>query len=538
MMSSTSTPRAARSGAPSASAHSTHAHSAMAASAKAASTPTPSVPTPSAPTPSTPTPSTFTPSSPAPFALEAEQRRAKVASMARLARAYRGWTVAQLNEALGRPLTRLASVSANPKLDLVARLADALEWEIGSVAENIWTPDADVDPGDARWHASFAMLDARAQAEHRAGSCAEMERTARVMREVAGSARERAVAANRLAGAFDGLGRYTRVLECVREGLAEREIGTDIRTMLTVNLANAHYTLWNLQEARSIAEGVLERFAGEAPVARIDRVAEAFGRALRGHARRRMLATAEPGAELDAAAASAVHDLRLAAELYRRLADDYGDAQYEALAHTARGGVIEARVAAGEIAGADAIEIILAELDRFVDLHTEPSPQLVESAGWWAVFGANIAVRMGECRADAGATAAVDPAGRSADRSTPRGRARRGGIGARSSTSPSTGASTSASASTSALGIDRAIAICTNKASEVADHLGHWPMRERAFTLEWLRRSTLGRIAGDDLASWTLDAEDLRILVGAMGRFPFFRQTGWAILERASIAAS
>ena len=78
----------------------------------------------------------------------------------------------------------------------------------------------------------------------------------------------------------------------------------------------------------------------------------------------------------------------------------------------------------------------------------------------------------------------------------------------------------------------------TNKASEVADHLGHWPMRERAFTLEWLRRSTLGRIAGDDLASWTLDAEDLRILVGAMGRFPFFRQTGWAILERASIAAS
>ena len=188
MMSSTSTPRAARSGAPSASAHSTHAHAthahaAMAASAKAASTPTPSTPTSS--------------TSPAPFALDAEQRRAKVASMARLARAYRGWTVAQLNEALGRPLTRLASVSANPKLDLVARLADALEWEIGSVAENIWTPDADVDPGDARWHASFATLDARAQAEHRAGSCAEMERTARVMRELAGSARERWNSANR-----------------------------------------------------------------------------------------------------------------------------------------------------------------------------------------------------------------------------------------------------------------------------------------------------------------------------------------------------
>ena len=66
-----------------------------------------------------------------------------------------------------------------------------------------------------------------------------------------------------------------------------------------------------------------------------------------------------------------MHDLRLASALYQRLADDYGDAQYEALAHTARGGMIEARVATGEVAGADAIDLILAELDRFVDLEAE-----------------------------------------------------------------------------------------------------------------------------------------------------------------------
>jgi hypothetical protein len=109
--------------------------------------------------------------------------------MTRLARAYRGWTVAQLNEALGRSHARLSATSANPKLDLVARLADALDWELGSVAENIWTPDTDVGPDDARWAQTFAALDARAQAEHRAGACTDMERTARVMRERPGNLR-------------------------------------------------------------------------------------------------------------------------------------------------------------------------------------------------------------------------------------------------------------------------------------------------------------------------------------------------------------
>jgi len=470
--------------------------------------------------------------------------------MTRLARAYRGWTVAQLNEALGRSHARLTATSANPKLDLVARLADALDWELGSVAENIWAPDIDVGPHDARWGQSFAALDARAQSEHRAGDCAAMERTAHVMRELAGTPRERAVAANRLAGALDGLGRYTRVLECVREGLAEREIGRDIRTMLTINLANAHYTLWNLHESRSIAEGVLERFSDEPPVARIDRVAEAFARALRGHARRRMLANAEPGSDLASAAASAAHDLRLADALYRRLADDYGDAQYEALAHTARGGLLEARVASGEVAGGEAIELILSELERFVDLEAEPSPQLIESAGWWAVFGANIAVRMDEPDGSAG-NGPMQRGSHARAGAQPRGEGHRSGeihqpgdihrledihrpedIHARCDRRPRGHAELPRRSSA----LDQAIAICTNKAGEVADHLGHWPMRERAFTLEWLRRQTLGRLGADELSAWTLDTEDLRILVGAMGRFPYFRQTGWAILERASFA--
>ena len=116
---------------------------------------------------------------------------------------------------------------------------------------------------------------------------------------------------------------------------------------------------------------------------------------------------------------------------------------------------------------------------------------LIESCGWWSVFGANIAMRAGDADAE-----------EFAERS----------------------------------GLDQALAICTNKAAEIAEHLDHWPMRERAFTLEWFRRQTIGRLDPSECAAWTLDSEDVRVLVGTMGRFPLFRATGWAILDRAVLA--
>ena len=418
-----------------------------------------------------------------------DQRKVRIERMAKLARVYRGWSAAQMSEALGREQSRVGPASGNPKLDLVARLADALDWEIGDVAERVWRGKGARD-GDLRAR-PFADLDARAQTEHRAGEYASMERTGNAMRLIAGTARERAVAANRLAGAYDGVGRYNRMLDTVREGLSERHIGVDVRTMLTINLANAYYTLWNLHEARSIAESVLERFAEDPARTRLERVAEAFGRALRGHARRRMLGTCESPEEQRALAASAAHDLGLAADLYTGLFGDFDDPQYQGLAHTARGGLLEARVAAGELAPEAALEKILTELDGFVDIAAPRPAQMIESCGWWSVFGANVAMRAGE-----------ENAAEFSERS----------------------------------GLEQALAICTNKAAEVGEHLQHWPMRERAFTLEWFRKQTIPWMKPADCASWMLDAEDVRVLVGAMGRFPYFRPTGWAILDRAVLA--
>ena len=431
--------------------------------------------------------------------LTEDARKRRIGRMMALAKVYRGWTGTQLAAALGREPSRAVPATGNPKLDLIGRLADALEWEAGEVADSLLARgEGTLDAGnqavsDAGLEAvDFGELDERAQTAHRAGDFAAMEAIACAMRRSAGTARERAIAANRLAGAYDGLGRYPRVLQCVQEGLAEERVGDDLRLMLLVNLANAYYTLWNLHESQSIAASLVERFESAPPRGRLPRVAQAFSLAIRGHSRRRALGRCECEAEFTRVATAAERDLLAAERLYAGLAQDYDDTHYLGLANTAKGGVIEARVATGCISAADAVDEIVARLEDAVDLAAPGTPHLIESWGWWSVFGANIALR--------------------AER----------GLGFRGADGD----------------FEQAIAICTNKASEIAEHLDLWPMRERAFTMEWFRRQHVGHSPRDESIAWTLDDEDVRVLVGTMGRFPLFRPTGWAILEHAMVTES
>jgi hypothetical protein len=245
--------------------------------------------------------------------LTEETRKERISHMMSLAKVYRGWTSTQLAAALGREPTRAVPATGNPKLDLLERLADALDWETGEVAESLVSddpsgegsptavgsglatraggPDRAVTAACADIDAmSFPELDVGAQRSHRSGSYAEMQSIALRMRQLANTGRERAIAANRLAGAYDGLGRYTRVLTCVREALSEEEIGDDLRLMLMVNLANANYTLWNLQESAAVSRGLLAEFESEPPRGRLERVARAFCLSISGHSQRRILA--------------------------------------------------------------------------------------------------------------------------------------------------------------------------------------------------------------------------------------------------------
>ncbi|MFM1823690.1 MAG: hypothetical protein RI967_1956 [Planctomycetota bacterium] len=481
-------------------------------------------------------------------------RRARIGRLVELARIYLGWTPGELAAALGREPTRVAPETGNPKLDLVQRLADALDWEPGDLVACLGGDGIGCGAGDASRQArdparaaraarldaqGFAALDLLAQRQHRSARFSEMEETARAMWRTAIDGRGRAIALNRLAGAQEGRGHYGRVVETVRRGLAERAIGDDVRLMLLVNLAGASYALWNLHESRSIAEGLLERFLDRAPRGRLESVGEAFCHAIRGHSLRRLVAEAECDDERIACARRAARALGHAAELYDGLHDRYGDAQYAMLARIARGGLLEARVVAGEIDGGDAIALVLEAIDEAesprlargggvggvggcdardaeeargaalgprLPLGREPSlvrsrepegesniePSIeppLESTGWWSVFGANIALR----------------------------RAGEGLAGARERDDD-----------------ERAIAICTNKATEIGDALDLWTLRERAFTLGWFRRTVVASPRAGEFDAWLLDDEDLRTLVGTMGRFPAFRATGWRILEHAT----
>ena len=64
-----------------------------------------------------------------------EVRRDRLSQFVDLARIYRRWTKIQTAQALGREPSKVVPESGNPKLDLVVGLAEALDWDVGDVAE-------------------------------------------------------------------------------------------------------------------------------------------------------------------------------------------------------------------------------------------------------------------------------------------------------------------------------------------------------------------------------------------------------------------
>jgi hypothetical protein len=78
------------------------------------------------------------------------------------------------------------------------------------------------------------------------------------------------------------------------------------------------------------------------------------------------------------------------------------------------------------------------------------------------------------------------------------------------------------------------MAIFTNKADEIADRMNNWSLRERVFTMQYASHQRFLDWTGRVL-SLTLDNDDVRALVGTMGRFPAFRDTGWKLLQTARI---
>ena len=407
-----------------------------------------------------------------------EVRRDRLSQFVDLARIYRRWTKIQTAQALGREPSKVVPESGNPKLDLVVGLAEALDWDVGDVAEGIWRDEAEAY-GEIETMAErgFAILDREAIEAHRAGEYRRMTELSRALFLAAHTGSERATAANRLAGAYDGLGRYTKALAALQRGLAEPGVPSHVRMMLEVNLANAHYALWHLVEACSVANSLVERFQSRPAETRTERVVEAFGHYVRGQSERRLIETDPLSGNSHAQRAR--EDLQIALTSYSALAKEFDDASYAGIANTCTGAIFECDAALGVMDPLRAAEALSAGLDQVVDVVNYPPGDWLESYGWWAIFGCNVVLR---------------------------------GL--------------------SGPEMHRHMAVFSNKTAEIAERMENWSMRERAFTFEHLRRQRMNESLGY-ATEWLLDDDDVRTVTGTMGRFPSFRETGWRILESA-----
>jgi hypothetical protein len=404
-------------------------------------------------------------------------RRQNLDHLIQLAGTYRGLSRKKLADCLGRDPTKLSPETGNPKLDFVVRLAEVLDWSVGDVARVIWEDPAPA--GDEEPPADFEAANAAARAAHRAGEYQRMLSLSRAMARLASTPEQRAQAAHRESGAWDGMGRYTKQVEAVRRGLRESPITTDLRLLLQVNLANTYYTLGHVLEARAMAKDLIDDLGQPPPTSRSARAAEAFAYYVHGHASR-CLMTQEPDRGPRFARA-AVASLERSIALYTRLADEFGHEPWRGIAQTCRGGIVEAEVELGLRTPIDAIGELLRGLDSVVDGADGLAGDRLESYGWWCIFGCDISIRH-----------------------------------------------------LSGAELQRQMAVLTNKGYEIADRLDNWAMRERLFTMEFLRRRRLDELAGLPI-EWTIDDEEVRVIVGTMGRFPLFMNTGWNILQSATV---
>ncbi len=408
-----------------------------------------------------------------------DMQRERVREFIDLAHAYTGANWTELAKRLDRTRGQLREIGGNPKLDFVGGLARALDWSVGDVAEDIW----DLGNGsETATELSFAEVDEQVMAAHAAGDYNEMVRRGQTLLRIATSPAQQALACNRVAGAWDGLGRYAKALDVLRQGLQAGEISSDMRLMLQSNLANAYYSLWMLLEARGIARDLVEWFEENPPTEKRDRVTEAFAYYVRGNTHRRLIEQEPDKTKFHAKRAH--RDLSEATRLYTRLAEEFGIESYAGVANTCLGGLIEVEVELGERTAAAAIQTYLDGLDAVLDIDAVENGDWIESYGWWCVFGCNVALRhLSESEQQ------------------------------------------------------QPMAVFTNKAYNIGNRLENWAMRERAFTMEHARRQRFVEWTKVE-SDWALDKEDVRVLAGTMGRFPGFRDVGWEILRKAKVVAS
>lgn len=395
-------------------------------------------------------------------------RRERLEALIALAQAYRGLGRREVAESLGRDLHNIVPETGNPKLDLVVRLAELLEWRVDMVVRDLYGEGSSEEPPEL----SAAQV---REANRRAWELLGAERWDEVLaitdRTLAGDApsQSRAYACMLRFFALESQGRYLEAAEAAQQGLALASLNSDLCLLLRERLAYARYMTGALFEAEGLA-GSLIRSLGSldrpSPLRQV--LAGAF--AIRGHAMR-VAATSTPTSST-AVAEAALADLRMGAALYDDFEVRGGTVRDGSLAEIARGGILELEALCGQVSPDAALGRFAARLDGHVCLDGVDSSE-AESLGWWCIFGAHVALRHVADRTEA----------------------------------------------------ERWVGIFTNKADEVAERLGHWALRERLLSIDHQISP------GAPVAERPIDRDELRLVAGTMSRFPQFRETGWEILR-------
>ena len=415
-------------------------------------------------------------------------RKKRLEQLLELAQAYKGCSRKELARILGRDRTKLVPASGVPKLDMVTDLCGVLDWPIGDVVSFLSPGEVVPDePGQRGPHngngstqaTEFDRLELASRDAQRTGAYTMAVALAHQAYDAAETAEQRALACNREAVAWDGLGHYKSALAAEQRGLSE-QVSTELRRILESNLANAYYTLWSLTEARSLSKDLIDSYRQAEATSYRDRCTEAFAYYVRGNTFRRFMSS-EPDNERPRAR-EAIADLEKSIRLYEALSKEFDEASFAGIANTCRGGVIEAEIALGHRDLEGGLAELEEGLENVVDPEACPQGDWLESYGWWCIYGCNIALRHVTDERD----------------------------------------------------LQHHMAIFTNKADEIADRLDNWSLRERVFSMQYASQKKFLDWTGRTL-SLTLDNDDLRALVGTMGRFPTFRDTGWRLLQTARV---
>ncbi len=410
--------------------------------------------------------------------------RMRLQELLELLRAYRGWSKEELGRGVGRDSSHIVPWKNYPGLDLLARVAEGLDWSIGELIEILIAPEEDDELERPEEQGLTALeIDALLRRSFSEGDDQEAIRLSKVMYRHASTSHERAVSFVRQHAVWDRLGRYQASIDVIQRAIDEYPADLELQRVIESNLANSYYMLWHLTEAEALAGMLVRRYEQDGEDSVNHCRTHAFARFVLGNVKRRRLSVMAPDDPSMQQVASESKSLLLdAARRYRALPvhSDASGSNHRTVANIAIGGFAEAAVTCGAIDPGRALTRLRRGVEAAV-IDKSASQSRLESYGWWCVCACNIAVRHLE--------------------------------GAEQL---------------------RQLAVFTGHAAKIAADSGNWSLNERAFSLDWTRRDILREMTGIE-EEWVLDPERLRKLAGVLGRFPTFYERGLHIYRNATV---